>query len=263
MAPSEQVPIPSLPRLRRGSLPLTWPRVAMPSKLMLSPPLRQHIIPSHSSWGRRVFYNKVPSSNCFIDIYRCNNSLWHGDVSLGHQALQFRDAAHNIAFYLAGLAQFDAIFLVYQPYKFRTIHLSIIKLEFVIIWLAKIFMVLEWTGDGLLWSFGTPVIILGCSYEPGTWRESDRLWCLQNHQSFRSIHYDTAMCPPGHCADLDIWRLGWFAFYEDNVTFLDVWQISAATRTATYQQHCHYNAKPFHITQSLDYMADQKGHYDE
>ena len=35
LASSERVPTSSLPRLRRGPLPLTGPRVAMPSKLIV------------------------------------------------------------------------------------------------------------------------------------------------------------------------------------------------------------------------------------
>ena len=41
LVPSEQVPTPSLPTLRVGSLPLTWSRVTTPSKLTLLPLLSE------------------------------------------------------------------------------------------------------------------------------------------------------------------------------------------------------------------------------
>ena len=112
------------------------------------------------------------TSDGIIEINRCDDILFHGNLSLIHKHFHPWNSSEHETGDFSGLAQFYFLLLIYQPNQLRTIHLSIIELEFKIVWLSKIFTVWNPLRKAPRRPFDAPVLILCPTDESRKWSES-------------------------------------------------------------------------------------------
>ena len=175
-------------------------------------------------------------SDGIIEINRCDDILFHRNISLIHKPFHPWNSSEHETGDFSGLAQFYFLLLIYQPNQLRTIHLSIIELEFKIVWLSKIFTVWNPLRKAPRRPFDAPVLILCPTDESRKWSESYSLWSLKNFQTVRSINHYPAMSPFRHRPELDVWSLWRLSFNKHDIPFLEICDISAVV-ARRQQQH--------------------------